>query len=226
MVRSQSPKRRSSQAFSLLDATGPFLYLLCMNCLVVVAHPLQESLCRTVADRAVRTLRAMGHEVEVEDLYAQGFAPALTAAEREWYYGPAYDGALVRAETERLAAAEGLVLCFPTWWFGFPAMLKGWFDRVWVPGVAYDHADDRGPIRPRLNGLRRVLAVTSLGAPWWVDLLVMRRPVKRVLRTAILGACAPGAKLEMLSLYRAERLAAERVDAFEKKVERALAAWR
>ncbi len=197
-----------------------------MNCLVVIAHPLNESLCRTVADKAIRTLRAAGHTVVVEDLYARGFAPALTAAERASYYGQAYDAAQVQAEIEQLRVAEGLVLCFPTWWFGFPAVLKGWFDRVWAPGVAYDHARDLGPIKPRLTGLQKVLVVTSLGAPWWVDWFVMRRPVQRVLRTSILGACAPHARLEMLSLYRAERLEPEQVTRFEKKVEAALGVWR
>jgi putative NADPH-quinone reductase len=179
-----------------------------------------------MADTAVRALRSAGHEVVVEDLYGQGFAPALTPGERASYYGPSYDGALVQAETARLLAAEGLVLFFPTWWFGFPAMLKGWFDRVWAPGVAYDHADDLGPIRPRLTGLRRVLAVTSLGAPWWVDRIVMRQPVRRVLKTALLGACAPDAKLEMLSLYKAERLQADEAARFGQKITHALGTWR
>jgi len=196
-----------------------------MNCLIVIAHPSQESLCRTVAAKAIETLRAAGHEAVVEDLYAASFSPALTTGERASYYSQ-YDGAAVQAEIGRLKTAEGLVLCFPTWWFGFPAILKGWFDRVWAPGVAYDHADDLGPIKPRLNGLRKVLAVTSLGAPWWVDRIVMRQPVKRVLRHAILGACAPEAKLEMLSLYKAERLDAGQVQQFARKVERALKGWK
>jgi len=197
-----------------------------MNCLVVIAHPSPESLCRTLADKAIDVLRAAGHEVIVEDLYRNKFAPALTAAERASYYGPRYEAAAVRAEIERLRAAEGLVLCFPTWWFGFPAILKGWFDRAWAPGVAYDHADDLGPIKPRLQGLRKVLAVTALGAPWWVDRIVMRQPVKRVLKTAILGACAPAAEMNMLSVYKAERLDAGQVQRFAGKVERALAGWK
>jgi putative NADPH-quinone reductase len=197
-----------------------------MNCLIVIAHPSQESLSRTIAAKVIETLRAAGHEVVVEDVYASGFAPALLPEERESYYGRQYHGDAVREEIGRLRAAEGLVLCFPTWWFGFPAILKGWFDRVWAPGVAYDHADDLGPIKPRLNGLRKVLAVTSLGAPWWVDRIVMRQPVKRVLRHAILGACAPEAKLEMLSLYKAERLDAGQVQQFARKVERALMRWK
>ena len=135
-----------------------------MKCLVVVAHPLRESLSGALAARAAEALRAAGHEVWLEDLYRDEFSAALTAAERASYYGRPYDSSALRPQIDRLLAAEGLVVCFPTWWFGFPAVLKGWFDRVWAPGVAYDHADDFGPIRPRLRNLRHALAVTSLGA--------------------------------------------------------------
>lgn len=197
-----------------------------MNCLIVVAHPCGQSLCRTLAAQAVATLSADGHTVTVEDLYGNGFAPALSAAERSSYYGAHYDATAVSGECERLLAAEGLVLCFPTWWFGFPAALKGWFDRVWAPGVAYDHADDLGAIRPKLHNLRRMLAVTSLGAPWWVDRLIMRQPVKRVLKTAIVGTCAPACRIEMLSIHRAERLDAARVGRFTSRVATTLAGWR
>lgn len=197
-----------------------------MKCLVVVAHPLPGSLCHSLAGRAVSALAGAGHEVVVEDLHAGHFAPALSAAERASYYAGPFDGAGLRGEIDRLRAAEGLVLCFPTWWFGFPAILKGWFDRVWAPDVAYDHADDLGAIRPRLANLRRTLAITSLGSPWWVDRLVLRQPVRRVLKTALLGTCAPRCRLEMLSLYKAERLDERRAAAFGARVARTLAAWR
>ena len=196
-----------------------------MKCLVVVAHPLADSLCHALARTAVATLTADGHEVEVEDLCAAGFPPALTAAERRSYYGPSFDMAAVQVQAERLLAAEALVLVFPTWWFGFPAVLKGWFDRVWAPGIAYDHASDLGLIRPRLHGLRRTLAITSLGSPWWVDRLVLRQPVRRVLKTALLGTCAPACRFEMLSLYKAERLTEAQIAPFHSRIERTLSRW-
>ena len=196
-----------------------------MKCLVVVAHPLDDSLCHALAQSAVAALAQAGHEVQVEDLCASGFAPGLTAAERRSYYAGAFDASAVEAQAGRLLWAEGLVLVFPTWWFGFPAVLKGWFDRVWAPGIAYDHASDLGAIRPRLHGLRQALAITTLGSPWWVDRFVLRQPVKRVLKTALLGTCAPGCRFGMLSLYGAERLAPQRVEAFRARIGRALAAW-
>jgi putative NADPH-quinone reductase len=197
-----------------------------MKCLLVIAHPLTDSLCAHLAGRAEAALRAAGHEVTREDLYASDFGPALSVDERRAYYAPGYPATAVAEQVARLRAAEALVIVFPTWWFAFPAMLKGWFDRVWAPGVAYDHAADLGAIRPRLDSLRRVMAVTTLGAPGWVDWLVMRRPVRRVLKTAILGTCAPRARFEMLSLYRAEKVCARDVEGFATRLERALKAWR
>ena len=196
-----------------------------MNCLVVIAHPLADSLCRSLARVAIDALRSAGHTVEVEDLHASGFSPVLTRAERQSYYGSPFDSSLLAAQADRLLRAEALVLVFPTWWFGFPAILKGWFDRVWAPGIAYDHASDLGPIRPRLGQLRRTLAVTTLGSPWWVDRLVLWQPVKRVLKIALLGACAPACRCEMLSLYKAESLDAARFASFASRITRTVARW-
>lgn len=196
-----------------------------MNCLLVIAHPLPESLCDALARVAIDTLTAAGHEAVVEDLCQSGFSPVLTRRERATYYDGPFDAGVVRAQVERLLAAEGLVLLFPTWWFGFPAVLKGWFDRVWAPGFAYDHASDFGPIRPRLTNLRHALAITSLGSPWWVDRLLMRQPVRRVLKTALLGTCAPACRFEMLSLYEAERLTTAQVQRFSSRLRKALVAW-
>jgi putative NADPH-quinone reductase len=173
----------------------------------------------------VEMLDEMGHDVVVEDLYADNFDPALTIAERTSYYSNSYDRTGVAGEVERLLEAEALVLLFPTWWFSVPAILKGWFDRVWAPGIAYDHADDFGPIKPRLDNLKKVLVVTTLGAPWWVDRLIMRQPVRKVIKIALLGACARNSELTYLSLYNSEKLNEQAVVSFKAKISRALSRW-
>lgn len=177
-----------------------------MRALVVIAHPSAASLCAELGRAAEAALRAAGHDVEVDDLYAQGFSPVLTRGERAGYYEPGFASAETARRRDQLLAAEALVLVFPTWWFSPPAMLKGWFDRIWAPGTAFDHAPDGAAIRPKLVELRHVLAVTTLGSPWWVDWLVMRRPVRRILRLALVGACAPKARFRMLSFYNCEAL--------------------
>lgn len=196
-----------------------------MYCLIVIAHPLSDSLCAAMAKRAIKSLQSPNHRVVVEDLYALEFEAAMYPAERQSYYNGPYDSQLVEDRVEHLVNAEALVLVFPTWWFGFPAILKGWFDRVWAPGVAYDHASDFGPIKPRLTKMKRVFAITSLGAPWWVDKLILRQPVKRVLKTAIVGACTKHCRFQMATLYKSETLTDQRVAAFGERIESILAGW-
>ncbi len=193
-----------------------------MKCLVVTTHPLSNSLCTLLTEHVVNKLTEMRHEVNIEDLYVEKFDPVLTAAERESYYSGSYDSSNVTEQVERLLGAEALVLLFPTWWFSFPAMLKGWFDRVWAPGIAYDHASDLGPIKPRLGNLRKVLVVTTLGAPWWMDRLIMWQPVKRVTKLALLGACTIKSTFKYLSLYNSERLNEQRIAGFISKIDKAL----
>ena len=161
----------------------------------------------------------MGHEVQSENLYMNQFDPVLSIDERTTYYRERYDSSKVSEEMERLVNSDALVLIFPTWWFGFPAILKGWFDRVWAPTVAYDHADDYGPIKPKLNNLKMAFVVTTLGAPWWVDHIILRRPIKRTLRFALLGACARKCKLKFLSFYKCESVDSVRKDKQIRKIE-------
>lgn len=196
-----------------------------MRCLIVKAHPLADSLCSSISRRITDHLRSVGHEVTVEDLYVEKFEAAMTADERSSYYDGPYLTKSVQLQVDHLLFADAIVLVFPTWWFGFPAILKGWFDRVWGPGVAYDHASDYGPIQPRLNNLRRMLVVTSLGAPWWVDCIVLRQPLKRILNTAIIRTCAPNCRFQMLSLYKSESLTPIQVDKFWSRVKRTLSRW-
>lgn len=197
-----------------------------MKCLIVTTHPLSDSLCMFFTDKVTQSLKMAGHEVVVEDLYRDKFDPVLTEQERQSYYAPQYDCSEVEIQINNLLEAEAVVLLFPTWWFGFPALLKGWFDRVWAPGAAYDHSDGFGPIRPRLHRLRRVLAVTTLGAPWWVDFLVMGRPIRKIIKIALLSTCAPNCSFEMLSLYKSEKLTTDKVDRFTNRIMKTLDGWR
>ena len=191
-----------------------------MRCLVVLSHPLPQSLNAHLAQFTVAALKDAGHEVRFLDLYAEGFDPVLKPEERAAYYKDAFE------DVEDLQNTEALVLVFPTWWFGLPAMLKGWIDRSFLPGVAYDHASDLSALTPRLTNLREVLAITTLGAPGWIDRLILRRPVYRSLKWGLVKACAPKATFRMLSLYAAENVEESRVMAFEARVTQTLSKWR
>lgn len=194
-----------------------------MRIQAVLAHPLPGSFAAAVHRRAVGALRARGHEVLETDLHAEGFEPCLTAAERAAYFSPAYDGAAVRPLVERLQWSQGLVLTYPHWWFDAPAILKGWFDRVWAPGAAFRHDLAGGRIEPLLTELRRVTVLTSFGSPWWLVELYMRNPARRILKRGVLGACARQARLDYLALYDMDRATAQARRRHLDRVEAAMA---
>jgi len=196
-----------------------------MKCLVLITHPVKDSLCYSLGRHVVARLEEQGHDMEVEYLYESRFEAALSERERLSYYSSGYDSSCIGEQVERLREADAIVLVYPTWWFGFPAILKGWFDRVWGPGIAFDHGNDFGPIKPRLDKLSKMLVVTTLGATWWIDRMVMRQPVKRIVKYAIVGTCARNVELEYLSLYGSENTDTHRFDRFTRKIDRALQAW-
>ena len=140
-----------------------------MRVLVLFAHPLEDSFHATLHRTAVAALRAGGHEVDDCDLYAEGFNPVLSAEERRHYHDRSRNRGPVAPYVERLMAAEALVLCFPTWTFGPPAILKGFLDRVLLPGVAFNL--ENGVARPALSHIRHLVAVVTYGRPrhmaWW-----------------------------------------------------------
>jgi len=189
-----------------------------VKCLVVIAHPLENSLCQHIAKETIEHLVSIGYQVTIKDLYQENFNPVLTESERTSYYQDQFDDSKLKHDIKQLTSTETLVLIFPTWWFGFPAILKGWFDRVWAPSHAYNHDSDLGPLSGNLNQLKEVKVVTTLGSPWWVDLFILRKPVKRILKTAIVGTCTKGCSFKMLTLYKSEKLSAKQISNFINKI--------
>jgi NAD(P)H dehydrogenase (quinone) len=189
--------------------------------LLILAHPIEDSFTAAVAETARAALLAKGHAVDWLDLYREDFDPRLTTAERASYFADPYDSSAVSPLVARLAAAEGLILVFPQWWFGFPAILKGFFDRVFAPGVAFAHSDSGGILR-RLTNIRLLYALTTTGSPWWVARLV-GDPAHRTLRRVIAPMCAKGLRFRMISLHDMDRSTADKRHAHLERVRRLMA---
>lgn len=187
--------------------------------LVVYAHPLADSLAASLRAAVTDGLETAGHEVDLIDLYADGFDPRLTVAERTKFFEPGYiPSPDVKDYCERLKMADGLVLVFPQWWFNMPAILKGFIDRVFVPGVAFDYRPDGGRLLPRLDRLRSVHVVTTTGSPKWITELYMRNPVRRQVKTGIVGLCARKTAFRMLSMYKLDGASRDRCSSFIERV--------
>lgn len=152
------------------------------NILIVHAHPDPRSLTRQFVDLAVATLERRGHRVAVSDLYGMGWKavfderdfpdradPARLSfvAESGHAYASGRQTADVATEQAKLAAADAVILQFPLWWFGMPAILKGWIDRVFAYGLAYGYRGAGNRYRYGDGGLagKRALLSVTVGGP-------------------------------------------------------------
>jgi NAD(P)H dehydrogenase (quinone) len=167
---------------------------------VVHCHPNERSFTAAARDRALAGLRAGGHDVRLTDLYAEGFDPALSAWERTNHLASPDTKPAIAPYAANLQWCDALVLVYPTWWSGQPAMLKGWIDRVWVAGVAYDLPSGANRIRPRLRNIRRIVAVTTHGSSKLVN-TVQGESGKRVVGRSLRMLCNRRARTTWLALY-------------------------
>jgi NAD(P)H dehydrogenase (quinone) len=192
-----------------------------MRVLLIFCHPVEDSYNAALHRVARAALERAGHAVDDCDLYAEGFDPVLSRQERLDYHDPAINRRTAGPYVERLLAAEALVLCFPVWNFGPPALLKGFFDRVFLPGVSF-HLTDDGRIEPRLQHIRQLAAITSYGCSrpvaWY-----MGDPPRRFLTRAIRPLIRPGARVVYLAQYRMNVLTEAARKRFLAKVERRMA---
>ena len=193
-----------------------------MRVLVVHAHPVPESYNRALFEAVTARLEARGHSVDRLDLYGEDFDPRLSADERRGYHTLPDNRTPVAAHVDRLMAAEALVLVYPVWNYGFPAILKGWFDRVFLPGVSFRL--ENGAVKPSLQHIRRLSVVTTYGGTRLRTMLMgdpPRRIVNRMLRTLI----RPGAPVRYHALYDLNNASAEKRQRFLSQAERAMDAF-
>ena len=198
-----------------------------MKILLVYCHPVTESFSRAVLDATLDGLAAAGHEVDLLDLYAERFDPVMPADERRLYNDPdAPMPADVAGHVERLRRAEGLVFVYPTWWYGQPAMLKGYLDRVFRPGVTFTIPTAEQGLRPALTNVRFVGVVTTLGSPWWLWSVVIGAPGRKIILRGIRACCHPAARTLWLALHRMDTVGEAERRRFLARVRSRMAALR
>ena len=172
---------------------------------IVYCHPLSDSYCHALFRTIEEGLQQGSHQVVATDLYGEQFDPVLSPEERRSYYHEPYDAAAAAAQIELLRRTEAIIFCFPQWWFAMPALLKGYFDRVWAPGVAFEHDLARGRITPLLTHIRLFGVVTTYGSPWWIVRLVAGDPGRKILMRALKPMCGRGTRSFYLAHYEMDR---------------------
>jgi NAD(P)H dehydrogenase (quinone) len=194
-----------------------------LRVLVVYAHPLERSFIAALHARVVETLRGGGHIVDDLDLYAERFDPVMSREMLRCYVDTAVNTREVETYVARLRAAEALVLVFPVWFDGLPAILQGFFQRVFLPGVSM-RIDESGLFHPSLWNLKRLAAVCTYGEPRR-DIASKGDPPLRFVRDNIGALIDPTGRFEYLPLYDMNFMTAPRRAAYMKRVTRAFEAW-
>jgi NAD(P)H dehydrogenase (quinone) len=194
-----------------------------MRFLVLYAHPLADSYDAAIHRSVLESLRGAGHEVDDCDLYAENFNPVLPREQREAYEDTVRNQQGVEAHVARLRNCQGLVFVFPVWSHGMPAILKGYIDRVWVPGVAFNIVG--GKSIPALQHIQHYAAVNTYGAAWWLHNLIFGNPNKRVLMRGLRSLVAPAARTLWLAQYSMDRINEAQRQSFLARVKRKFAAF-
>jgi NAD(P)H dehydrogenase (quinone) len=194
--------------------------------LVLYAHPDPTSLCAALCERVVRGLESSGKKVTVLDLYElheQGFRTAMSCEERLAYEGPQpVLDPLVSAHAELLQSVDALVLVYPTWNMGFPAILKGWIERVLVPGVAFKLDPQTNKVQGGLGHIKYMAGVSTYGARRWQVTLSADGGKRLVGRCLRMMSPNPRTRTKWFGLFRVDSAKPEEVRRFLDSVERSM----
>ena len=192
-----------------------------MHVLVLYCHPVETSYHAALHAEVLSNLKAAGHTVDDCDLYAEGFNPVLSREERIGYHDVPSNQLPLAPYVERLRKADAIVLCFPTWCFGLPAMLKGFFDRVFVPGVAFDMSDPKN-VKPALTHIQRISAVVTYGRPRWMA-MYMGDPPRKIVTRYLKRLTGNRARVDFHAYYHMNVATRPQLDRFRLRVGAAMA---
>ncbi len=193
-----------------------------MRILLVFAHPLQTSFLGALHMRVVEMLRQRQHQVDDLDLYADNFNPVMSRQTYIDYLDTTSNRIQAGSYVDRLLAAEALLLISPVWHDGFPAILKGFFDCVFLPGVSFNIENDH--YSPALINIKRVAAVCSYGAKreWTVT---MGDPQRRFVKRNLGAQIGAAGRSDFIGLYNMDAASSKTRSLYMRRVTRAFSRW-
>ena len=196
---------------------------------VVHAHPVETSFNRALFDATCETLRAKGDEVDPLNLYDEDFRAAMTRQERlDYHEVPENLTPEIKPYVDRLRACDKIVFVHPVWNYGYPAILKGYFDRIFLPGVSFDLVGgdeaDKGKLVPALKNIRKVAYITSYGGDR-VRTWLMGDPTRRLAMSWAWVTFGTRMPPKYLALYDMNNATPERLERFLARVRREMAVF-
>jgi NAD(P)H dehydrogenase (quinone) len=169
--------------------------------LVVYCHPVPESFCASIRDAAMEVLRGRGWDVRLTDLYAERFDPVMSCNERRGYNEHAPRDPALQPYIEQLKWAQAILFVYPTWWYGLPAMLKGWLDRVWALDVAFRLPKGKVHVTSLMPHITKLGVLTTCGAPGWWSMII-GEPGRKTIMRGIRSLCATRCRTLFMAHYK------------------------
>lgn len=205
--------------------------------LIIQCHPLQDSLSYEISQKLQETLRLNSHEVILRRLYCQDdvsecytgkdFQPCLSRHERHCYNEDniisdhkqgIFESDDVKQAVEDLRWCDSVIFIYPSWWFSQPAMLKGYFDRVLIPGVAFEINSENKKISPSLANITHVSSITSFGRSYF-EVLYIGDNGKRLLQNVFLKLCHPKCNFTYDVMYNSDKVSKDERSNFIKQLQ-------
>lgn len=184
--------------------------------LIIYAHPSREGFCGTYLSVVTECLQSKNVDFDVIDLYTIGYDPVLK--KEEHYTSGGYDVSDQNKDFQKMITdAKNLIFIYPTWWQGMPAMLKGFFDRVFVPRFAFEYKGNMPS--GLLKSHRAVVFTTSAGPRIFTRLIAGDRAMKNITRDIL---CFCGVKVRGVALGSARKLDDKKTREIQKNVQKAL----
>ena len=194
-----------------------------MRVLLVSAHPSPTSFVSSLVTEVMDTLNNGAHEVRHHDLCAEGFNPVFNSFERRNHHSSVSTRLKgspdLISHVEDLQWCEALILVYPTWWSGQPAILKGWFDRVLMNGVAWSLPEGAARLKPGLSNIRRMVVITTHGSSKFVNALEGESGKRTAFRSVRL-MFHWRARSSWIAMYKLDRASAAEREAFKRRVRR------
>ncbi|MGB0360889.1 MAG: NAD(P)H-dependent oxidoreductase [Endozoicomonas sp.] len=184
-----------------------------MKILVVLAHPVSSSFNHSIFQVVCEQLTQNGNEIETLDLYQENFEARMSSNERINYMENNHSGT-VDKYIKQLQWAEALIMVYPTWWMGPPAILKGWFDRIWLPSVVVEFGPEG--IRPKLVNIKKIQVITTHGASKW-RMTLIGNPPRKMMKFS-LKAVTKCKNIDWLALYSMDKISTSELSQFLDKV--------
>ena len=172
-----------------------------MKVLIIYCHPNEESFTASVKNLITTVLDKADIAYRITDLYQESFDPVIHKDDLEDYLDTELNRKKVDRQVQNILWCDTLIFVYPTWWYGLPAILKGWLDRVMLPGIAFHMPINDENIKPGLKHINR-LGVFTTGGASQIFTQIMGAPGKRTLLRGVRSVCHPFTKTIFISHYK------------------------